>query len=313
PQAGRLREHTQFDLEMFGEAGPVADAQMVLIAYNFFKELQIAVQAQINSLGCPECRSDYVKKLVNFYKGRGKRAKMCADCRKRLQKNPLRLLDCKEEKCAELREGAPQLVDALCDECRDHFMKVLEYLDELEVPYNLNPYLVRGLDYYTRTVFEFISEKEGEEEKRQSSLGGGGRYDDLVELMGGRPTPALGFGVGIERVILKIKELNIPLKKDNQKIIFIAQLGEQARLRSMSLFEELRRAGYAVRQLFVKSSLKAQLEEANRLGAKFSLIMGQKEYLDGTILLRDMESGVQEVIDFKKIKAELDKRLKEEE
>ncbi len=315
PQAGRLREHTQFDLEMFGDEGPVADAQLILIAFNFFKELQINVHIHINSIGCTECRKEYVAKLIAFYKERGKRNKLCVDCRKRLLKSPLRLLDCKEESCMEVREDAPQFVDFLCDGCRDHFMGVLENLDEMEVPYNLNPYLVRGLDYYNRTVFEIIpdqEEDEGEESsqpKRQISMGGGGRYDKLVEQMGGHETPALGFGIGLERVILKIKELHIPLKKDENSLVFVAQLGEQARAKATRLFEELRRSGYAVRQLFVKGGLKAQFEEANRIGAKFSLILGQKEVLDGTILLRDMESGIQEVIDFKKISVELDKRL----
>ncbi len=315
PQSGRLRQHVQFDLEMFGESSPVADTQLILIAYNFFSELQINVQIQINSIGCRECRQEYSNKLIEFYKERGKRAKLCSDCKKRFIKNPLRLLDCKEEKCIEVREEAPQIVDYLCDDCREHFISVLEYLDELEVPYNLNPFLVRGLDYYNRTVFEIWpsseedDEREGAVARRQTSLGGGGRYDNLVETMGGRPTPACGFGIGIERVILKIKEKNIPFKEDKKEYIFLAQLGEQARRKIFILFEEMRRAGYKVRQAFTKGSLKAQLEEADRLGAKYSLILGQKELLDGTILIRDMESGTQEVIDYKKIYSEIDKRL----
>lgn len=312
PQSGRLRQHYQFDLEMFGEASAVADAQLILIAYNFFRELQINTQIQINSIGCPDCRPNYIAKLVDFYKERGKRSKLCPDCFKRLGRNPLRLLDCKEEKCAEMAAGAPQIVDFLCEACRDHFIKVLEYLDELSVPYNLNPFLVRGLDYYSRTVFEIwpLEEEENKEEAgRQLSLGGGGRYDGLVEYLGGRPTPAIGFGLGVERVILKIKEKNIPLKKDEENYIFLAQLGEQARRKSMLLFEELRRAGFKVRQDFTRDSLKAQLESANRLGAKLSLILGQKELMDETIILRDMESGIQEVIDYKKIKSEVEKRL----
>lgn len=307
PQAGRFRQHYQYDLEIISEVSPVADAQLILIAYNFFRELQIEVQIQINSIGCRECREEYEAKLVEFYKERGKRAKLCSDCKKRLVKNPLRLLDCKEEQCIELKADAPQIVDWLCDGCRDHFIKVLEYLDELDVLYNLDPYLVRGLDYYNRTVFEIISIDS--EQSRQTSLGGGGRYDNLVEQMGGRPTPACGFGIGIERTILKIKEKNIPLKQEDMVDIFLAQLGEQARRKAMPLFEELRRAGINIRQAFTKDSLKAQLEVANRLGAKYSLILGQKEIQDGTILIRDMESGIQEVIDYKKIIPEIEKRL----
>ncbi|MDA3840449.1 MAG: histidine--tRNA ligase [Patescibacteria group bacterium] len=316
PQSGRLREHRQFDLEMFGEASPVADAQLMIIAYNFFRELQIDIQIQVNSIGCKECRGDYIKKLVAFYKERGKRTRLCNDCKKRLDKNPLRLLDCKEADCIEIRDDAPQLVDYLDDACREHFVKVLEYLDEFDIPYVLNPYLVRGLDYYNRTVFEFVSAPEENEEgetRRQVALGGGGRYDDLVETMGGRePTPALGFGIGLERVVMKIKELNIPLKKDDDDIIFLAQLGEPARKKTMVMFEELRRSGFKVRQAFTKDALKNQLEEANRVGAKYSIIIGQKEMLDETAMLRDMESGVQEIVDIKKVSQELQKRLKKD-
>ncbi len=367
PQLGRWRQHSQFNLEILGEDSPVADAQLILIAYNFFRELQIEVQVQINSIGCSECRGEYIVKLLEFYKERGKRAKLCPDCKKRLVKNPLRLLDCKEERCIEIRSEAPQIVDWLCDSCRDHFIKVLEYLDELDIPYNLDSYLVRGLDYYNRTVFEiwpsYAEASEGKHSyvptdlpavqdfgrcgadgrrpkpmasdealagketssyadasadksegkqgdySRQSSLGGGGRYDGLVEQMGGRPAAACGFGLGIERTILKIKEKNIPLKQDEKGDIFLAQLGEQARRKAMSLFEELRRSGISIRQAFTKDSLKAQLEVANRLGVKYSLILGQKEIMDGTILIRDMESGIQEVIDYKKLVPEIEKRL----
>jgi histidyl-tRNA synthetase len=307
PQSGRLRQHTQFDLEIFGEESPVADVLLIAIAYNFFRELQINIQVQINSIGCKECRKEYVVKLLEFYKERGRRTKLCGDCKRRIIKNPLRLLDCKEEKCKEIKSMSPQIVDFLCETCRNHFVKILEYLDELEVPYNLDPFLVRGLDYYNRTVFEFSPEEN--DEGRQTSLGGGGRYDNLVEKMGGRLTPSCGFGIGIERVILKIKEKNIPLIKDGENYIFIAQLGEQARRKAFVLFEELRRAGFNVRQAFTKDNLRSQLEEADRVGAKLSLILGQKEVIDGTIIIRNMESGIQEIIDFKKIRAKIEKEL----
>lgn len=313
PQAGRYRQHTQINFDIFGEKSPVADSQLILIAYNFFSELQINVQMQINSIGCDECQPLYMKKLTDFYKERGKRAKLCNDCKKRFGKNPLRLLDCKEADCQEVREGAPQIVDYLCEPCKDHFIKVLEYLDEMEVPYNLDPFLVRGLDYYNRTVFEVLPISEDEEGviKRQASLGGGGRYDKLVEKMGGRETPACGFGLGLERVISKIREKNIPLKEDRTGYIFLAQLGDQAKRKCFNLFEEMRRAGYKVRQAFTKDSLKAQLEEADRIGVEYTLILGQKELLDGTIIIRDMESGTQEVVDYKKLFFEINKRLEE--
>src|SRR3989338_3704395 len=308
PQAGRYRQFNQINLEMFGEASAIADAQVILIGYNFLKELRLEAQVQINSIGCSLCRPEYVKKLVEYYKQRPVHHKLCPDCKKRLLKNPLRLLDCKEEACVNARAGAPQIVDHLCEECREHFVKVLEYLDELNVVYALNPHLVRGLDYYNRTVFEFCSEDS--EQGRQNALGGGGRYDGLVEYLGGRPTPALGWALGVERIILKIKESNIPLVDTCQSNIFIAQLGEAAKRKAMIFFEELRKRGYKAAQNFVKDNLKAQLEYANKLGGKLTLILGQKELMDGTILIRDMESGMQEVFDFKKVYEELDKRLK---
>lgn len=314
PQSGRLRQHSQINFDIYGDDGPVSDAQLILLAYNFCSELQVQTQVQINSIGCPDCREEYIKKLVEFYKERGKRSKLCNDCKKRFLKNPLRLLDCKEESCSAVKEDAPQIVDFLCDDCREHFIKVLEYLDEMEVPYNLNPFLVRGLDYYNRTVFELtpVLESEEGELRKQSSIGGGGRYDGLAEYLGGRPTTACGFAIGIERLILRIKELNIPLKGDKNDHIFLAQLGEQARRKMFILFEEMRRSGFSVRQAFTKDSLKAQLEEANRIGARFSLILGQKELMDGTIIIRDMESGTQEVIDYKKINQEIGRRLEED-
>jgi histidyl-tRNA synthetase len=340
PQAGRFRQFTQFDLENIGDASPAADAELIAMAFYFFRELQLEVIIQINSIGCAACRKEYLVKLDNFYKERGRRAKLCNDCKKRLVKNPLRLLDCKEKGCIDLASEAPQIVDSLCEDCRNHFIKVLEYLDELEIPYNLNSTLVRGLDYYNRTVFEIWSagnevmvDSEAEdllnksikpagaknpadkpkveriEQPRQNAMGGGGRYDGLVEYMGGRPTPAAGFAIGLERVILKIKEKNIPLKDEEKGDVFLAQLGEQARRKIMKLFEELRKAGFNVRQAFTKDSLKSQLETANRMGVKYTLILGQKEIMDGTILLRDMESGIQEIIDYKKVAAEIGKRL----
>lgn len=310
PQAGRFRQAHQFNLEIFGEESPVADFLLILVAYNFFKELQVNIQVQINSIGCPECRKEYIKSLLEFYKERGKRTKLCSNCKKRVLKNPMRLLDCKEEECIKIREDAPQVVDYLCDGCREHFIKVLEYLDELDISYSLNPYLVRGLDYYNRTVFEIWAlDEESGTTSSEMSLAGGGRYDDLVEHMGGRPTPSCGFAIGLERAIMKIKENNIPIKKDDGEIIFVAQLGEQARRKMLNLFEELRRSGFKVRQSMTKDGLKPQLEEANRLGAKYALILGQKEVIDGTILIRDMESGIQEIVDYKKASTEIEKRL----
>ncbi|MBT4121678.1 histidine--tRNA ligase, partial [bacterium] len=209
--------------------------------------------------------------------------------------------------------NAPQQVDHLCDGCKNHFIQVLEYLDEMEVPYALNPRIVRGLDYYSRTTFE-ITPASDEEQGRQSALGGGGRYDDLVELIGGRPdTPAVGFASGIERLILQIKSKDLKVPSDPEVDVFLAQLGIEARKKALVLFEELKDAGFNIREGFSKKGLKNQLELADKLNAKLSLILGQKEILDGTIMVRDMEGGIQEVIDYKKIIPELEKRLKKVE
>lgn len=310
PQAGRYRQAHQFDLEIFGEDSPVADFLLMLVTYNLFSELQIDIELQINNIGCKICRTEYIKKLTAFYKERGNRSRLCNDCKRRLEKNPLRLLDCKEPDCASLKEDAPPIIDFLCDDCKKKFTRVLEYLDEMNIPYNLNLSLVRGLDYYTGTVFEIWAKEEGEKNaSNQLSLGGGGRYDTLVELFGGRPTPTCGLAIGIERTVAKIKTSGIPLEKEEKKIIFIAQLGDVARRKAMGLFEELRKSGLRVKQAFTRDSLKDQLEEANNLGAKLTLILGQKEMNDKTIIIRDMESGNQEIIDYKKIKTEVEKRI----
>lgn len=310
PQAGRYRQAHQFDVEIFGENNPVADVLLMLLAHNLYSELQIPIEFQVNSIGCKQCRPDYVKKLVAYYKERGNRSKLCLDCKKRLDKNPLRLLDCKEPSCIALKEGAPPIVDFLCEDCKKRFTKVLEYLDEMSIPYNLNLNLVRGLDYYNGTVFEIWGVEEGEKgAKSELALGGGGRYDGLVELFGGRPTAACGFAIGIERTVMRMKAVGLPLEKDEKNIVFIAQLGDVARCKAMALFEELRKSGFTVKQAFTRDSLKDQLEEANLLGARLTLIIGQKEINDKTIMFRDMESGNQEVIDYKKVRQELEKRI----
>jgi|WetSurMetagenome_2_1015567.scaffolds.fasta_scaffold01363_7 histidyl-tRNA synthetase len=310
PQAGRYRQAHQLDWEIFGEASPVADFLLMLIAYNLFSELQIDVELQVNNIGCKVCRGEYIKKLTAYYKERGNRSRLCNDCKRRLDKNPLRLLDCKEPGCGALKEDAPPIVDFLCEDCKKKFTRVLEYLDGMNIPYNLNLSLVRGLDYYTGTVFEIWAKEENEKNAAgQLSLGGGGRYDNLVEFFGGRPTPACGMGIGIERAVAKIKTGGIPLENREKNSVFIAQLGDAARKKAIGLFEELRKSGFIVKQAFTRDSLKDQLEEANNLGAKLTLILGQKEMNDKTIMMRDMESGNQEIVDYKKVKSEIEKRI----
>ena len=295
------------------------------------------IGVQINSIGCETCRGAFKNELVNFYRGR--RELLCETCKDRLGRNSLRLLDCKEPQCELLKEGAPQITDALDDACRDHFMKVLEYLDETGVAYVLNPYLVRGLDYYNRTVFEIVSAQEKPEtvgsepedgaltgdggvqeiEKQAGgktspqsrlpiALGGGGRYDGLVEQLGGRPTPACGVSLGVERIITLLKEMHTPVPPLFTPKVFIAQLGESARRKALTLWHALRR-DVPVAVSLTKDGLKPQLEAANRLGVRFAIIIGQKEVIDKTAIIRDMEAGIQEVVDYNKVEADIKKKL----
>lgn len=309
-QSGRYRESTQFNLEIIGEKKAMAEAILITIAHNFFEELQINSQLQINSIGSAECRKEYSNKLLAFYKERGRRSKLCNSCKNNLGKNCLSLLDCKEDACVKLREEAPQIADYLSDESREHFTKTLEFLDELNINYNFNPYLVRGLNYYNDTVFEFWPVSEDGAVQGKMALGGGGRYDSLVENMGGASTPAVGLALGIERAVSRLKDKHLLANPAEEDIVFIAQLGDQAKLRALQLFQDLRRAGFNVRQSFASDSLKIQLEEAVAMKAKTSLILGKKEIMDGTILMRDMDSSAQETVVYKKIKERLAKKDK---
>lgn len=308
PQQGRYRQHHQFGVEAFGEPGSAQDAEIILLAHLLLKELGLKTVVRVNSLGCALCRPGYLMELTAYY--RSKRSGLCEDCKRRLAKSPLRLLDCKEANCQIIKEGAPHLVDFLDDDCKNHFMRVLEHLDDLQVPYVLDPHLVRGFDYYTRTVFEITGPEEaGEGGTAGLSLGGGGRYDNLIEQLGGRQVPACGFGIGLERVILAMKTQNIEPPADRRPDVFLAQLGDAARRKAFNLFEEMRQSGIKAAANFSKGTLKGQLETANRLGAAFTLILGQQEIIDGTILVRDMESGMQEIVDFAKAVPEMRKKL----
>lgn len=307
PQAGRYRQFWQFGFEAIGDDDPVIDAQLIIISYNILKEFGIDTEVQINSIGDDESRNLYIKALKRYYQD--KKADLCKDCKLRLNKNPLRLLDCKIKKCETLAEEAPQMVDYLSEGAKNHFMSVLEFLDELDIKYNLNSKIVRGLDYYTRTAWELVT--PGDEGKQQA-LGGGGRYDNLIGQLGGRPTPAIGFAIGIERVILKMQELKVELPKTKKYDLYVAQLGVEARKKALQLFEDLRQNGFDVIENMSKKGLKDQLEMADKKGARYTLILGQKEIADGTVLIRDMESGVQETVDYNKIQKEILKRFEKQ-
>ncbi len=303
PQAGRYRQFSQFSLEVLGEQNPSIDGQLIQMSYDVLKELGFKnLKIELNSIGDTECRPYFKKILTSYFKSR--RSSLCSDCQRRLKENPLRILDCKEEKCQRVKAGAPQIIDHLCDNCHAHFKQVLEFLDELELPYVLNPYLVRGLDYYTKTVFE-VTEKS-EDGESQGTLIGGGRYDGLVKLLGGRDTPACGAAGGFERIVnvMKLKEIKPKVKQDDAKI-FLAQLGQLAKRKSMKLFEEFREAKIPVAESFSKDSLKAQLRTANKLGIRWVLIFGQKEALEDFITLRDMDTGTQKEIKLDKVVSEM--------
>jgi len=307
PQAGRHRQFYQFGAEVFGTDDPIIDAQLIYMIYQTYQTLKIPINIQINSIGCKICRNKYIKALKNYLKKN--RSKLCANCKTRYIKNTLRVLDCKQKKCQELILEAPQIVDYLCEDCNQHFVKVLEYLEDIEVPYILNPFIVRGLDYYNRTTFEIFPQNE--EAGSQSALAGGGRYDKLVKNLKGQDTPAIGFSMGLERTINSLKKVeNLKIKSKDKCDIFIAQLGERARKKVLVLFEKLRQSGFKVAENISKADLKSQLESANKLNVKLALIIGQKEILDNTILIRDMESGNQEVVPEDKLNKVLKRRLK---
>jgi histidyl-tRNA synthetase len=307
PQAGRFRQFYQVGFEAIGDDDPVIDAQLIIAGWNYLRALGIDAVVRVNSLGSPESRLNYKNALVAYF--RSKRAKLSDDDKRRLLKNPLRLLDSKDPVVQEMKAEAPQIVDWLDEDSKSHFMHVLEYLDEVGVPYQLDPYLVRGLDYYTRTVFEwYVAGDEGE--LAQTALGGGGRYNGLVEQLGGRPdTPAAGFSFGLDRIVSLIKDTQPSTAIGNKADVFLAQLGEMGRKRAIALFEEFREAGIPTGEAFSKANIKQQMEIANRQGSRWVVLIGQKEVLDDTAIIRDMEAGSQEIVDAKKVVHEIKKKL----
>jgi len=306
PQFGRYRQFNQIGFEILGgEDDPIYDAQIILISFRLIEELKIKNPVvQLNSLGCKNCRSIYRRKLQDYY--RKLPAKICKDCRRRLLVNPLRLLDCKNENCEKAKAGAPTMLDYLCPACRNHFREVLEYLDELSLPYTLNPYLVRGLDYYNRTVFEITTEGYN------ISLAGGGRYDYLGEMLGGRKNvlPATGSSLGAERLIEIMKARDIGGLPKIKARAFLVQIGKPAKKRALGLIEDFRRAGVKVIESLGRESLNSQLKIADREEVEIALILGQREVFEENIIIRDMKSGVQETVPLLKVVEEVRKRLK---
>lgn len=317
PQEGRYREHFQASFEVFGENDPIMDAQLIQMAHRVLVAVGLKdIQFQVNTLGSSEDQKEYRKLLVSYFKS--KQAKLCRDCKRRLTINPLRILDCKEERCQQVVFGAPQSVDHLSQESHDHFKFLLEYLDELEVPYDINSRLVRGLDYYTGTVFEIwaglpavtTALQAGGAEGKKMALGGGGRYNGLVKALGGDNVPAIGFGLGLDRIVLQMKQEKTRVHQEPKPRVFLAQLGELAKKKSLKLFAMLEKNGILVAESFGRGGLKAQLRQASKLGVEITIILGQKEALDETVIVKEMLGGSQETVSQERVVDIVKKLLK---
>jgi len=291
PQAGRYRQHHQFNVEAIGTQDPAVDLEVMSLAWQLYDELGFRDLAfQINSTGCPRCKPGYVQALKKYYAD--KLSAVCEDCRRRYEQNPLRLLDCKVESCQPFIDGAPHFLDYLCDECATHFATLRGYLDALGRPYTLNHRLVRGLDYYTKTVFEVWAAGIG----AQAAVCGGGRYDGLAEALGGPPTPGVGFASGIERIILTMKAQGVEVPPPPRPLALIATLGEEAKLAGIKLVTDLRAAGIPVVLAFGDRSLRSQMREASRLGVAYTLILGADEVQARQVIVRDMAAASQEPV-----------------
>lgn len=311
PQKGRWRQHHQFGLEIFGVNSPISEVELMYIEHAFLQQLGLEEYVfHVNSLGEANDRKVYLKLLKEHF--RRNRSKLCQNCKQRLNTNPLRILDCKEEKCQQLSHTAPNIIDHLSEEARTHFNAVTHLLDGLEMPYEVTPSLVRGLDYYSHTVWEIVPKKtinEAGEEGQQSSLGGGGRYDGLVKQLGGKRVSAVGAAHGIERIIDQIKAENIELTLTDGPQVFIAQLSESAKLTALKVMRGLQEAQIRFAESIDRDGMQPQLKLADRLHVQWVVVVGQKEVLDQTVILRNLDSGMQEVVAQKDLVTELKRRL----
>lgn len=298
PQAGRLREFHQFGVEMAGTKDPRADAEVISIAKSIIDTAGLrGIKLFINSIGCPECRAKYHAALKEYFAGRAD--ELCDTCRGRLEKNPMRILDCKSPVCSEIAEGAPVILDYLCEDCREHFEKLQQYLTAMDIKFEINPKIVRGLDYYTKTVFEFVTTDIG----AQGTVCGGGRYDGLIETLSGKPCPALGFAMGLERLILTMEKQRLDFAAEDTCDIYIASMGEAASVKAMQMCAELRADGVSAECDVVGRGLKAQMKYADKLGAKFSVVLGDSELESQTAELKNMQTG-------EKVTLPIDERFK---
>lgn len=309
PQKGRYRQFWQFGFEILGESDPALDAQIIHLAHLVNEDLGIAplLALQLNTIGCNDekCRLRYISDLKNFYFGKGR--SLCADCQIRVEKNPLRLLDCKMEDCRILGELAPQMKNYLCAECAEYHQQLCSFLKELKIEHRENTRLVRGLDYYSRTVFEFWDKEQG----AQNAIGGGGRYDGLIELMGGLPTPAVGYAAGIERIIANMRAEGITVPRKDDLHVFVAQLGFGAKLKCIPLIAKMRGAGLRTVGALGKGSMKAQLRLADKFQVPYTVIIGITEVREQTAIIRDMKRGSQRTVALDKVIPELMKAIGE--
>ena len=285
-QANRYREFHQFGVELYGASSPAADAEIISLATTLFDRLGVTdLQLELNSIGCPVCRAEYHKALKKYFESY--KDKLCDTCLSRLEKNPMRILDCKSPVCSEIAKDAPVVLDYLCDDCKNHFQQVKAYLDAAEIPYIVNPKIVRGLDYYTKTVFEFVTTRLGS----QGTVCGGGRYDGLIEELGGQHTPSLGFGLGMERLLALMEEQGIEIPLPPSCDIYIAGLGEEAQKKAFTLVKEVRETSLIAECDIVGRSLRAQMKYADKIGAKFSMVIGENEINENKAILKNMETG----------------------
>ncbi len=300
PQQGRLREFHQFGVEVFGSDKPSSDAEVISLAVSVYERLGVKdLKLNINSIGCPICRADYNLKLKEYF---GENlAVLCATCNQRFDKNPMRIIDCKSEGCKEIAKIAPVMLDSLCEECSEHFVSVKKYLQAMNIQYNINPYIVRGLDYYTKTVFEFISENIG----AKGTVCGGGRYDGLINELGGPKTPAVGFGLGIERLFLLLDSLGIEIENPQPLKIYIANIGNVSAIKAQQIVYELRKNGISADNDHMGKTLKAQMKYADKLHACYTMVLGENEMMSGTAELKNMLNGDIKTINLDNITQEL--------
>ena len=303
PQAGRLREHHQFGVELYGSDSPYADVEVISIAKNLFDELGITeLELNINSIGCPVCRAEYNKALKEYLKGHIDG--MCATCKERLDKNPLRILDCKEERCKAVNANAPRVIDYLCDDCKNHHEKVKKILTSLGIEFKVNPNIVRGLDYYTKTVFEFVTTSIG----AQGTVCGGGRYNNLVKEVGGKPTPAVGFGMGIERLIMVLEALGLNVGEPEIPSVYLAPLSADQMPYAYKLVAELRLKNVSADTDILERSLKAQMKYAGKRGYKYVVVLGESEINEGVAKIKVMATGEEISIELIKLADEILRR-----